>query len=237
MQWVENNVVTVYNLLYGLTQRFNRAKRQPNEALTASIGVNRSDKGQRVGRSDLTRLTPHTRRLLVLIATLTTLGMAATCRHLNHTPPPLIANVTQSMPPGLYLRQPVTTLTHDSIVVFTLPERVWANYGDLLRSWGWTPNQGPFLKRVGALAGDRVCVVGGRLQVNGVELAVQLRHDTHGNPIPGMQGCVTLEPGAFLPLSTHSPRSFDGRYYGLLPTHVIEATARPLWIMAGEHRP
>jgi conjugative transfer signal peptidase TraF len=175
--------------------------------------------------------------LLVLIATLTTLGMAATCRHLNHTPPPLIANVTQSMPPGLYLRQPVTPLTHDRIVVFTLPERVWDNYGDLLRSWGWTPNQGPFLKRVGALAGDRVCVVGGRLQVNGVELAVQLRHDTQDNPIPGMQGCVTLEPGAFLPLSTHSPRSFDGRYYGLLPTHMIEATARPLWIMAGEHRP
>jgi conjugative transfer signal peptidase TraF len=224
-------------LLCGFTQCLKSARRQSNEVLTASMGVNRSHSSQQVGRSDLRRRTPRSRRLLVLIATLTTLGMAATCRHLSHAPPPLIANVTQSMPPGLYLRQPVTTLTRDRIVVFTLPERVWSDYGDLLRSWGWTPNQGPFLKRVGALAGDRVCVLGGRLHVNGTELAVQLRHDTHGNPIPGMQNCVTLEPGTFLPLSTHSPRSFDGRYYGLLPTHVIEATARPLWTLTGEHRP
>lgn len=181
-------------------------------------------------RHDMSR----TRRLLVLLAMLATLGASAGLRRPSGTPPPFIANFTESMPPGVYLRRPVAALTRDRIVVFPLPERVWEDYGELMRSWGWSPDQGPLLKRVGALPGDHVCVAGGRLSVNGTELAAQLSHDTQGHPIPGLQGCVTLQPGEFLPLSTHSPRSFDGRYFGVLPIPSIEATARPLWTWAGE---
>jgi conjugative transfer signal peptidase TraF len=160
-------------------------------------------------------------------------GALTSLLYLLPVPCLLVANFTDSMPRGLYLRRPLSPLRRDSIVLFRLPDAVWADFGPLMRAWGWSPESGPFVKRVGALPGDRVCLSGGNLSVNGISLGRQLHHDTRGNPIPGLdEGCLTVKPGDFLPLSTHSVRSFDGRYYGPVPTAQVEARVVPLWLLS-----
>ena len=173
------------------------------------------------------------RSILILTLLCTTLWLLTNLLRLMPVPRLFVANFTDSMPCGLYLRWPLNTLQRDSIVVFHLPDAVWADFGTLMHAWGWSPESGPFLKRVGALPGDRVCLSDGQLSVNSISLGQQLQHDTHGRAIPGLhEGCFTVKPGDFLPLSTHSPRSFDGRYYGPVPISGIEATVVPLWTLS-----
>lgn len=173
------------------------------------------------------------RHLQLLTLFCATLGILTSLIRLLPVPRLFVANFTDSMPRGLYLRRPPSPLQRDSIVVFHLPGAVWSDFGPLMRAWGWSPESGPFLKRVGALPGDQVCLSGGHLSVNSVSLGQQLHHDTHGRAIPGMrEGCFTIKSDDFLPLSTHSPRSFDGRYYGPVPIAGIEATAVPLWTLS-----
>jgi conjugative transfer signal peptidase TraF len=160
------------------------------------------------------------------------LGVYATLHPARAVPTPFVVNLTDSMPRGLYWRHPVPPLRYGTIVLFPLPDPVWQQYGALLRQWGWQRQQGPLLKPVGALPGDEVCVEGRTVTVNGTAVATQLVADSQGHPMPRLQGCLHMAPGTFLPLSTHSPRSFDGRYFGPVPSALIEATAQPLWTAA-----
>ena len=164
------------------------------------------------------------RRCLVLAVTGSLVLPGLFARLLVHTPPVWI-NLSASAPRGVYRRISPRLLSRGGYIVFPVPQGV----GDLVASWGW-PEGGLLLKQVGAVPGDLVCMVGGAVFVNTERVAVQLRHDRAGRALPRVRGCFRVRQDELLPLSTHHPRSFDGRYFGAIPRDSLTAVVTPLWI-------
>jgi len=94
---------------------------------------------------------------------------------------------------------------------------------------GWEKTGVPLLKGIGAVAGDTVCVRDTVFEINGAPIGAVSDHDRAGLPLPRLRGCFRIEAGYFLPVSTYSARSFDGRYMGPQPLSVITGEAKPLW--------
>ena len=142
--------------------------------------------------------------------------------------PRLVVNTTGSEPRGVYwLSAPSRqALGRATLVVMAVPGAFRA----LIQERHWARAGVPLLKNVGAIAGDTVCVTAGTLSINGAPVAPVLRADSQGRPLPQLRGCWQLPAGYFLPLSTHVPNSFDGRYMGQEPLSSIRAVAHPLWI-------
>jgi conjugative transfer signal peptidase TraF len=139
---------------------------------------------------------------------------------------------TRSVPPGLYL------LTYGpprrgGFLVVCLPERL-GTYG---RERGYlAPGPCPggaseVLKRVAALPGDVVEVTDGGLVVNGEPLPATARRalDSAGRAVETIPaGRYRVEPGTLWLYATHSPRSWDSRYYGAIPLVGVRSSARRL---------
>jgi conjugative transfer signal peptidase TraF len=140
---------------------------------------------------------------------------------------------TESVPPGLYL------LTYDTpqrgkFIVACLPERL----GAYARKRGYlAPGRCPggvseVVKRVAALPGDLVVVDESGLTVNGTPLprTARLRRDSDGRPVAAVPpGRYRVEPGTVWLYATHSPKSWDSRYYGAVPLGGVRSTALRLW--------
>lgn len=109
-----------------------------------------------------------------------------------------------------------------------------------------SPTDGTRLvKRVVAVAGDRVAVVDGRLQVNGAwlhaadqpdverfalrDVALDLRHG--GGPDLRQ---TTVPAGMVLVLGDHRGRSLDGRFFGLVPESAFYGRAIAVYHRRGE---
>jgi len=58
---------------------------------------------------------------------------------------------------------------------------------------------------------------------------VRREHDRSGRPLPIWQGCHVIADGEVFLMNWRSADSFDGRYFGALPTSAIIGTAVPLW--------
>lgn len=100
------------------------------------------------------------------------------------------------------------------------------------------------IKRVVAVAGDRVALVGGHLRINGVPLAVEnseserfgahlahLNLESGGGPdIAGL----TVPPGKLLMLGDHRGNSLDGRYFGLVDATAVYGKAVAVYYRQGE---
>lgn len=84
-----------------------------------------------------------------------------------------------------------------------------------------------FLKRVAAIAGDRVCAEGQVVAINGRTAARRQDRDTRGHVLPHWEGCRVLGADELLLLGDAAD-SFDGRYWGVISTHLIEGVWRPL---------
>jgi signal peptidase I len=154
----------------------------------------------------------------------------------------MTANLTPSVPTGLYLADHhVGTLTRGQIVAF-LPHNAAARYGV---ERGWIKPGGSYIKRVAALAGDLVCV-DAALTVTTVEegsagtvkrIGPVARVDRSGRPLPHeLQGCHRVPAGSFLPVGDGLPNSFDGRYFGFVSVSAVQARLTPLWTDAGAGR-
>ncbi len=137
-------------------------------------------------------------------------------------------NLSPSAPRGLYIRQFAPEITGGSYVIFPVPPRVHT----LVASWGW-PDDALLLKPVAGLPGDTVCITNGVVTINTRHAAVHLDALTTRYGLPHTLGCFALGLEDIFVLSTHHPRSFDGRYFG--PTHREDITAvvRPLLIEGG----
>lgn len=142
--------------------------------------------------------------------------------------PPLLLNLTASLPPGLYLLLPVHPLTHGTLVVFPPP----ATVAPLLVARGYLAPHTPLLKPVAALPGDAVCVQDEGVFIQGLFVAPVASVDGAGRRLPRWRGCVTLADGEVFVLSTWSPRSVDSRYFGPVRVSTIAGVARPLWTWA-----
>jgi type IV secretory pathway protease TraF len=87
----------------------------------------------------------------------------------------------------------------------------------------------PLVKRVAAVAGDRVGATGRLLFVDGAPAATRRSRDPSGRTMPWWTGCRRLGPGELFLLSPGKPDAFDGRYFGVTLAGEILGRARLLW--------
>jgi type IV secretory pathway protease TraF len=152
--------------------------------------------------------------------------------------PRLVYNPSDSVPAGWYRVEPMVQLpTSDdstkpapllvgSIVLVRLPADVAA----LAAQRGYLPKQVPLLKRVGAVAPQRVCHIGPALRIDGHTVATTLRADRLGRPLHGWPQCRRLRAGEIFLLSATNPASFDSRYFGPVGRAEFVGTPHPLWL-------
>ena len=89
------------------------------------------------------------------------------------------------------------------------------------------------LKPVAAVAGDTVDVDAAGVAVNGVPAVPPgLARDSRGRALAAVPpGRYPVPSGAVWLLSSHSPRSWDGRYWGPLPVEAVRGEAWPLLVL------
>jgi len=138
-------------------------------------------------------------------------------------------NLSESAPLGLYrvIHTSSLFLKRGDMVVFSPPE--WAE--PLVYGRSWLPRGWPLLKYVGALEGDTYCVLFGDFFVNGKYIGKVSTQDSQGLPLYPMKGCHTVEYASFLPVSSHIPNSFDGRYMGAVSLSCIIGKAYPVKVL------
>lgn len=133
-------------------------------------------------------------------------------------------NQTDSMPRGLYMadRSERNPQVGDLALVKPPPYAL---------ELGCVPHPSyQLIKRVIAGAGQRVCIKGLRLQIDGQDMGQGHVKTRHGQWVtPSWSGCQTLGPDEVFVLGEH-PRSCDSRVLGPLPKAAILAKAYPVWL-------
>lgn len=137
--------------------------------------------------------------------------------------PMLIWNASASVPRGLYAVTRIGRPAPGDMVVARLPRRWRA----MAARRGYLPIGVPLVKRVAAVAGERVCAKGAQVRIGGRVAARRLSRDARGRTLPWWRGCVTLRPGEVFLLSP-APDSFDGRYFGPVSREDLVGKAWPL---------
>lgn len=170
-------------------------------------------------------------RARLVLATLSACGLAALAWASFVSPlPRMIYNPSDSMAIGWYRVDPfdqrADSLPVGSIVLAHLPTDAAA----LAARRDYLPMRVPLLKRVGAVAPQRVCMVGGIVHIDGVPVAAALPADRMGRSLPSWTHCRPLRPGELFLLSTTNPASFDSRYFGPVSASAVIGIARPLWL-------
>lgn len=180
----------------------------------------RSD--QRLGRR---HAGCRTDRFRILIAT----GSAAiTALFANWVWPPrplLVWNASASAPVGLYYVSSVARAARGAMVVAWLPE--WARQLGAERHY--LPLNVPLVKRVAAVAGDRVCAADAAIFVNGRLAARRRTRDPSGRPMPWWTGCEDISAGNLFLLTPGMSTAFDGRYFGVTRRRQIVGRATLVW--------
>jgi conjugative transfer signal peptidase TraF len=173
---------------------------------------------------------------LAVVAPLIGVITATAMAHVGYS---VTANLTPSVPVGLYVADHHIGEVKRGQLVSFLPHNVAARYGF---QRGWIKPGGTYIKRVGAIAGDMVCVdknltvatnASGRLGTL-ERIGPVAEVDRNGRPLPHeLEGCHRVPAGYFLPVGDGLPNSYDGRYYGFVPVLVVQATLSPMWTEAG----
>jgi conjugative transfer signal peptidase TraF len=95
---------------------------------------------------------------------------------------------------------------------------------------GYLPQNVPLVKRVAAASDDIVCAAGDAISINGRVVAERLARDRLGRPLPTWSGCHLLDGAEAFLLMEGVSDSFDGRYFGPVPTADIIGRLVPLWV-------
>ena len=178
-------------------------------------------------------------RARLVLAGLSACGLAALAwASFVHPLPRLTYNPSDSVAVGWYRVDPLDRRTSSpprrlevgSIVLVPLPAEAAA----LAAQRSYLPTRIPLLKRVGAVAPQEVCVIGGSVRIDGVPSAAVLSADRWGRPLPSWSQCRRLRPGELFLLSVTNPASFDSRYFGPVSAATVIGVARPVWL---ESRP
>ncbi len=167
-----------------------------------------------------------------VVTLLTTLGAAALVMFTMGTKPAAhyIWNASESVPIGLYRLQPTGRLFVTELVAVEPPEPLATILADGL----YLPRGIPMLKRVLALPGQTLCRDNLAITVDKVEVGKARERDGRGRPLPMWQGCRVVAEGEVFLMNWQSANSFDGRYFGVLPTTAIVRQAEPLWTVEGD---
>ncbi|WP_428418727.1 S26 family signal peptidase [Methylibium sp.] len=174
-------------------------------------------------------------RARLVLAGLSACGLAALAwASFVHPLPRLTYNPSDSVAVGWYRVDPLDRRTSSpprrlevgSIVLVPLPAEAAA----LAAQRSYLPTRIPLLKRVGAVAPQEVCVIGGSVRIDGVPSAAVLSADRWGRPLPSWSQCRRLRPGELFLLSVTNPASFDSRYSGPVSVAAVIGVARPVWL-------
>lgn len=138
----------------------------------------------------------------------------------------LYANVSVSLPPGLYVCQPFAAQTRvwrGEIVQLLPPPRAQTTYATLAPH---EPRTAYWLKKVVANEGYAVCLHGDTVTLQGEVIAH--RPLLTSMALAPVEGCWLLGPDDIFVLGEH-PRSFDNRYTGPWTRDTIQGTCEPVW--------
>lgn len=139
--------------------------------------------------------------------------------------PRLIWNASASVPPGLYLlHRAASARVGDLVAVF--PPRTLGTY---LARRRYLPLGLPLLKHVAARPGQSVCRLGRHILIDRRGVGEALERDRQGRPLPVWRGCRRLRPSQIFVMNEAVRDSFDGRYFGPLPTSAIAGRLTPIW--------
>jgi conjugative transfer signal peptidase TraF len=138
--------------------------------------------------------------------------------------PLLVWNGSESVPIGLYHVQPTRTLFITTLVVAFPPEPLAA----YLAQRGYLPRGVPLLKRILALPGQSVCRNELLISVDGVDIGTARERDRRDRALPVWQGCQVIADGEVFLMNWDEPSSFDGRYFGTIPSSAIVGRAEPM---------
>jgi conjugative transfer signal peptidase TraF len=139
--------------------------------------------------------------------------------------PVLLWNASASSPVGLYsVASPERLRAGDFVVA-------WAPAGArrLAARRHYLPDSVPLVKRVGAIAGARVCAHGRLISIDGDRAALRHTRDGARRTLPWWSGCARLGRGDLFLLSPGMPEAFDGRYFGITRANSVIGKARLLW--------
>lgn len=144
--------------------------------------------------------------------------------------PRLVYNPSNSVPAGWYRVKPLLQqpnhLQVGNIVLVHLP----AEPAALAAQRGYLPLHVPLLKRVGAVAPQRVCITGQVVRIDGHTVATALSVDRMGRPLQDWSQCRRLQADEVFLLSAANPASFDSRYFGPVRAADVIGIAKPLWL-------
>jgi len=137
----------------------------------------------------------------------------------------IVYNPSDSVPRGWYRIGPADSLQVGSIVLARLP----AQAAVLAAQRDYLPAGIPLLKRIGAVAPQRVCVEGTSVRIDEVAVAAVMRADGHDRPLSAWEQCRRLTHGELFLLSSTNPTSFDSRYFGPIRASDVIGSAKPIW--------
>lgn len=136
----------------------------------------------------------------------------------------LVWNASASAPIGLYRVHSGGPIRSGDMVVAWTPEPARS----LAARRHYLPANVPLVKRVAAVAGDRICARAGDVSINGNRAAARHTVDPNGRVMPRWTGCRRLSGGEYF-LLMDSPLSFDGRYFGVTQRKDLVGRAVLLW--------
>ena len=136
--------------------------------------------------------------------------------------PRLVWNVSLSIPMGFYWIESGTP-RRGEIAAIRLPPAL----ADLAARRQYLPMDAVLLKPVVAAEGAIVCRVGGRIVVNGKQLAPSISQDAAGRRLPSWHGCRRLHRGEVVVIASRM-QSFDSRYFGAVASEHIVGRAHSL---------
>ncbi|WP_434782601.1 S26 family signal peptidase [Ferrovum myxofaciens] len=177
-------------------------------------------------------ITPRSRRRArLLLAMLSACGLAALVWASFATPSAqVVYNPSSSVPVGWYRIEPVNSPANSLHVGSIVLARLPAEPAALAAQRGYLPPHIPLLKRIGAIAPQRVCIVDGVVRIDGVPVAAVLRADRLDRPLPSWPQCRALVEGELFLLSATNPASFDSRYFGPIAASAVIGTAQPIYL-------
>ena len=178
--------------------------------------------GEQLRRIIAERRRRRRRLLIATLAGFTAVPLAASTYWT--APIILVWNASASAPVGLYRVEPGQPVRRGDMAIAWAPEP--ARY--LAARRHYLPANVPLVKRVAAVAGDRVCALGSGVSINGRRAAVRQRSDPAGRLMPWWRGCLRLRAHEYL-LLMNSSLSFDGRYFGVTPRQELVGRAVLLW--------
>jgi conjugative transfer signal peptidase TraF len=171
------------------------------------------------------RVAPLKQRSRSAAAAVAAFTVTALVASLLWAPRPLLVwNVSASAPVGLYAVSSPDGVRPGEMVIAWTPEPARSLAADRR----YLPSNVPLVKRVAAMAGDRVCAMGEAIWVNGRHVGTRRDADGAGRPMPAWVGCRDLAEGEYF-LLMESRNSFDGRYFGVTRREDLLGRAVLLW--------